>query len=257
MSSSSNSISLPDLRHLQINGGLVELGSSLRLFLPLVPEGYADAQIDDYGGRSRRHYLWQPGVSLSLRVRFSHGVHELVGTAGFGFWNAPFGDPTVPWPTLPKAVWFFYGSPPNDLPLAPQGTGQSWFAATLDATTARALMIAPLAPLVILLNRITAVRRQLWPYIQHRLGIDFAPINETMTDWHDYRLEWQPAYCAFYVDGRLVLHTKQSPRGPLGFVCWLDNQFMVVQANGRFRWGTLPVTRSQWLEIENLQFTKL
>ena len=240
------------LRHLQINGGQVEAGSPLRLFLPPVAARYANAQIDDYGGRKRRKYSWQRGVDLSLQARFSHEAHELVGTAGFGFWNAPFGDPTVPWPALPQAVWFFFGSPPNDLPLAPNEPGCGWFASTLDATTGRALVMAPLAPLVLLLNRITAVRRRLWPMIQQRLGMSFVPITQTMTAWHEYRLLWQSEGCAFFVDGEAVLQTAHSPRGPLGFVCWIDNQYMVVQADGRFNWGTLPTIHNQWLEIKKL-----
>jgi hypothetical protein len=247
----------PTLRHLQINGGIVAPGPPLRLYLPAVEQGYADAQVDDYGGRSRRHYPWQPGVELTLQARFSHGVNDLVGTAGFGFWNAPFGDPTVPWPALPQAAWFFFASPPNDLPLAAAGPGRGWFAATLDATTGQALLMAPLAPFVLLVNQITAVRRRLWPWLQQRLGISFAPIAEDMVAWHEYRLVWRPGGSAFFVDGRPLLQTPHSPRGPLGFVCWLDNQFMVATANGRFRWGTLPVETNQWLEVQNLSITQI
>lgn len=255
--SAGNDFSLPtDLRHLEINGGQVKTGHLLRCTLPAIMDGYADAQVDDYGGRTRRHYPWQPGISLSLQARFSHNRDALVGTAGFGFWNAPFGDPTVPWPALPQAVWFFFGSSPTDLPLASHGLGQGWFAATLDATTAQALLMAPLTPFVLLLNQITAVRRRLWPWVQQRLGISFAPINVAMREWHDYRLLWQPEGCHFFVDNQLLLQTPHSPRGPLGFVCWLDNQFMVVRADGRFRWGTLPVTTKQWLEVQNLKLIK-
>ena len=248
---------LPDWRQLEINGGRVEPGLVTRLFLPITAaDEYVDAQIDDYGSRSRRQYPWQPGIELSLQARFSHNEDDLIGTAGFGFWNAPFGDPTVPWPTLPQTVWFFFGSPPNDLPLAINQPGQGWFAGTLDATTAKALMMAPMAPFTLLLNRITAVRRRLWPWIRERLSISFAPITQTMTEWHQYRLVWQPAGSAFFVDDQLVLQTGHSPRGPLGFVCWLDNQYIVVGIDGRFRWGTLPVTNPQWLEIKNLKLTK-
>jgi hypothetical protein len=104
------------------------------------------------------------------------------------------------------------------------------------------------------LNRVTAVRHRLWPKIQEQLGISFAPITQTMSNWHDYRLVWRRDGCAFFVDDQLLLQTRHSPRGPLGFVCWLDNQYMVVGADGRFRWGTLPVTSSQWLETQNLNF---
>lgn len=244
-------------RRLEINGGVVTSGSPLRLTLPAGRHEYADAQIDDYGGVKRRDYPWQPDITLSLQARFSHLATELVGTAGFGFWNAPFGDPTMPWPTLPQAIWFFYASPPNDLPLAPHGPGRGWFASTLDATTAGALMMAPLAPAVLLLNQITAVRQRLWPWVQQQLGISFTPIKHDMTVWHDYRLAWRAEGSRFWVDGQPILQTKHSPRGPLGFVCWLDNQYMVATANGRFRSGTLPVNQTQWLEIKELKLAKL
>jgi hypothetical protein len=161
--------------------------------------------------------------------------------------------PAKPVPTLPQATWFFFGSPPTDLPLAPAGPGQGWFAATLDATTWQALAIAPLAPPVLLLNQFAALRRRIWPWVQKRLQISCQPIEENMSDWHEYQLFWRKSGCEFWVDGRLSHHTPFSPRGPLGFVCWIDNQFMVATANGRFRWGTLPVAFAQFLEVENLQ----
>ena len=254
-------------RHLEINGGTVNPGPPWHLRLPVTHKGYTDAQIDDYGRipspspspsqakqkYSRRAYPWRPGVRLHLRARFSHAIGRLIGTAGFGFWNAPFGDPTVRWPALPQATWFFYASEPTDLPLAQHGVGRGWFAATLDATTPSALMMAPLAPLVLLLNQSRTLRHRIWPTVQHRLGISYQQLDNDITQWHDYDLHWLPNGCSFQVNGRTVLQTPFSPRGPLGFVCWLDNQYLVVTANGRFRWGTLPIPATQWLEIDNLQ----
>lgn len=249
-------------RRLEMNGGRVEDRPFWRFQLPPTAAGYADAQIDDYGrvrqtkrGHSRRHYPWRPGVHLHLRARFSHEVGSLQGTAGFGFWNAPFGDPTVPWPTLPQAVWFFYASAPSDLPLAESGPGRGWFAATLDATTGRAMSMIPLAPLVLLLNQWPPLRRQLWPIVRRRLGISFQPLAAAMTAWNDYELLWRDDGCAFLVNGRTILHTPFSPRGPLGFVCWLDNQYLVLTSNGRFRWGTLTTKEIQWMEVDRLRIT--
>ena len=181
---------------------------------------------------------------------------DLRGTAGFGFWNHPFA-PNESTFDLPQAVWFFFGSPPNDLPLAPDGLGQGWFVSTLDATTLRAWSMAPVAPLVVLLNRWPRFRQRVWPVVQQRLGISYAPILAAMDAWHDYELTWAKDGCRFLIDGKLVLQTEQSPRGPLGFVCWLDNQFMVVTRNGRFRWGTLPVAESQMLEIRSLNIQSI
>lgn len=240
-------------RRLELNGGRVTNGQHLRLQLPAVAQGYADAQIDDYGQRRRRrHYPWRPGVALQLRARFSHPVGRLVGTAGFGFWNAPFGDPTIRWPALPQATWFFFGSAPTDLPLAPEGPGRGWFAATLDATTATALALAPLAPVLLLLNHVDALRRRLWPLLRRGLGISYAQIQVDITQWHRYKVDWLPGGCRFFVDGDLLLQTPHSPRGPLGFVCWLDNQYMVATPRGRFAAGVLSTAGEQWLEVAEL-----
>ena len=249
-------------RQLELNGGSVSAGTPRRFQLPLLKKGYADAQIDDYGRvrqthrwRPRRHYPWRAGVHMQLQARFSHTAGKLLGTAGFGFWNAPFGDPTIPWPALPQAVWFFYASAPSDLPLAKNGVGRGWFAATLDATTGRAVAMTPLAPVVLLLNQWPRLRHFLWPVIRRQLGISFQQLSVDMMAWHEYDLLWRKDGCEFRVDSKSILQTPFAPRGPLGFVCWLDNQYMVLTVNGRFCWGVLPVKEAQWMEVDDLQIT--
>jgi hypothetical protein len=246
-------------RVLEVNGGRVERDEPgcYRLVLPPVEKGYADAQIDDYGGRKRADYPWRPGSQMALKARFSQAVGEMMGTAGFGFWNAPFGDPTVPWPALPQAAWFFYGSPPSDMPLAVGGPGRGWFASTVNARSKQALSLIPAAPLVLLLNQFRPLRARVWPPVRERLGITFRPLSHNMTEWHSYRLDWTAQGCTFLVDGKVVLQTPVSPSGPLGFVCWVDNQYLVLKVNGRFGWGTLPVVVAQWLEIQDLKVDKL
>ena len=162
-------------RRLEINGGTVGGDSAVKLAIPPTESGYTNAQIDDYGGRERRDYIWRPEqcVTLLLQARFSHPADQLSGTAGFGFWNAPFGDPTVPWPTLPRATWFFLSAPPGDLPLNPDGMGQGFFASTLDSTTLKAISLAPLAPPVVLLNRLTSFKKRIWPRVQNALGMSY------------------------------------------------------------------------------------
>ncbi|MBK8988597.1 MAG: hypothetical protein IPM39_21425 [Chloroflexi bacterium] len=248
-------MNLADFRLLELHGGCVTWGPTTTCWLPPVQSGYADAQFDDYGlatGHGRSHYRWRPGVVLSVHARFSHEADQLVGTGGFGFWNAPFGDPTVRWPALPQATWFFFASAPSDLPLAAAGPGRGWFAATLDAGQGTAVSLIPLAPIIPLLNRLPALQKRLWPATRRRLGISFAPVPVALTAWHHYELVWRPSGCQFRVDGQTMLQSDHSPRGPLGFVCWLDNQYMVATNDGRFRWGVLPVPTTQWLEVQNL-----
>lgn len=242
-------------RVVQLNGGRVTAGDGLRLALSPVSAGYANAQIDDYGRagpRGRAHFNRRPGLTLSLQARFSHDAGELRGTAGFGFWNAPYGDPSVGRPALPQAAWFFFASAPNDLPFAPEPPGRGWFAATVDAGAPAALRMAPLAPAVLALNQFAAARRRLWPAVQRRLGIGYAPLATGLRAWREYRLAWRPDGCRFWVDGHLALATPHSPRGPLGFVCWMDNQYLVLTPRGRFRAGVLSVEEGQWLEIADL-----
>jgi len=241
-------------RVLELNGGRVETGPATRFRLAAGRSGYADAQIDDYGGRDGR-FIHRPGTTLSLQARFSHAAEALMGTAGFGFWNAPYGDPSRRRPSLPQAAWFFFASPPNDLPFAPESPGRGWFAATLDAGTTAALALIPASPFVLALNQFAAVRARLWPAVRKRLGISAAPLTVDLRHWHEYRLAWQPESCRFWVDDRPILATPHAPRGPLGLVCWLDNQYLVLTPRGRFRAGTLRLADEQWMEVAGLQIS--
>lgn len=238
-------------RSLELNGGRVESGPTHRFALPRGATGYADAQIDDYGAPGARFH-WRPGATLRLQARFSHAADALRGTAGFGFWNAPYGDPSHRRLARPQAAWFFFASAPNDLPFAPDEPGRGWFAATIDAARPAALALAPLAPAVALFNQWAAIRRRLWPAVRARLGIHAAPLGVAMRQWHTYELRWRPEGCTFTVDGRAVLATPHAPRGPLGFVCWLDNQFLALTPRGRFRAGVIDVAQEQWLEVADL-----
>ena len=241
-------------RRLALNGGFIQYNSSWHFALPPVAAGYADAQIDDYGlvTIGRRAYPWLPGSTLRLSARFSHSVEQLQGTAGFGFWNAPFGDPTVRWPALPQAAWFFFASKPTDLPFFPSGPGQGWFVATLDASQNKALAWIPAAPAVLLLNQFARFRRILWPRLRSSLSISSCKIPFAMDEWHDYEMSWMADGTIFAIDGVTILETPNSPKGPLGFVCWIDNQYLVATINGRLRWGTLATKETQWLEVKDL-----
>ena len=212
-----------------MNGGRVEQSETCTFRLSPGVVGYADAQIDDYGGRGGAFH-WRPGTRLSLRARFSHNAATLQG-----------------------AAWFFFASAPSDLPFAPEEAGRGWFAGTIDVRPSVAAALLPLSPAVLLLNRIAAARRRIWPGVRRRLGIHASPIAADMTAWHEYRLEWRTDGTRFLVDGAPLLMTPQSPRGPLGFVCWLDNQYLVLTPHGRFRAGTLHTGIQQWMEIADLR----
>jgi hypothetical protein len=78
-----------------------------------------------------------------------------------------------------------------------------------------------------------------------------------MDEWRLYELDWRPEGCIFRIDGSPVLRTPHSPRGPLGFVAWIDNQYLVATPTGRFRWGTEPSTQSQSLALRDLRLERL
>ncbi len=236
-----------------VGNGVVEQRNDAMLFRihDTDTRRYSNAQIDDYRRLPRQHLRWRPPLQLRVQARFSHPAGMLRGTAGFGFWNDPFMMSGARRPALPRAIWFFYASPPSDMQLALDVPGCGWKAATLDATRMGALALTPLAPLAVLAMRLHPLYRRLWPAIQHALGIQEAPLPVDMTDWHVYTLEWLSGWANFYVDGELILGRAPSPRGPLGFVMWIDNQYMIVTPQGRLGWGLLETNGEQWMEISH------
>jgi hypothetical protein len=237
---------------------------------------YSDAQLDDYSGLPRRRYPHRPPLRLSLKARFSHDLKHnhrdtkdtekinaqwsshlrgaLIGTAGFGFWNNPFGAQSNI-PTLPQAIWFFFASPPSNMALALDVPGWGLKAACIDAGRASALACAPLAPSVMLACRSRRLYRALWPRIQRALAISesLLPAGFQMTEWHMYALEWRRDGARWQVDGQTLLETDRAPRGPLGFVAWIDNQYAIVTPWGKVGAGLLDILDEQWLEIDEVE----
>jgi len=240
-------------RHVVGAGALEPTGSSLRFAtVDAASHEYSNAQIDDYQGLPRRRFPWRPPLDLTVHARFSHPAGELRGTAGFGFWNDPFMMTGARAPTLPRALWFFYSSPPSDMKLDLETPGHGWKAATVDALRPAALPLALLAPPAVLLMNVRSFYRRLWPPIRRRLNVAEAALTADMTRWHTYALEWEQERSRFSVDGVLVLEEAPSPRGPLGFVMWLDNQYLVATPQGRFGWGALDAPGRQWMEVDSL-----
>jgi hypothetical protein len=257
----------PHWRRYVVGGGTLEQTAS---GLRLVTAGadarhYANAQIDDYRGLPRRRFRWRPPLRLSVRARFSHGLGSgspggsagLQGTAGFGFWNDPFLMTGARVPTLPRAIWFFCASQPSDIKLDLHTPGWGWKAATIDALHPRAWLLAPFAPVAVLLMNARPLYRALWPPIQRALKVREARVEAEMTEWHTYVLEWGADQAQFCVDDAVVLAGAPSPPGPLGFVMWVDNQYLVARPWGRFGWGVLEVPGRQWLEVSHFDIESL
>jgi hypothetical protein len=213
---------------------------------------YTDAQIDDYQGVPRGRLPWHAPLTMTVRARFSHNSDALSGTAGFGFWNDPFMMTGARWPTLPRAIWFFYASPRSNMKLDLATPGCGWKATTIDALGWPFLLLAPTAPVTMPLMHVRSLRRRLWPIAQQAIRVSEASIGVDMTAWHTYVLEWGTDRARFLVDDRVVLDCDTPPQGRLGCVIWLDNQYAVVTPWGRLGYGLLDAPGRQWMELESL-----
>lgn len=209
---------------------------------------YSNAQIHDYGGY---HFQHRAPLRLRLDAQFSHSVDDLRGTAGFGFWNHPF-DPHSWRMRLPQAVWFFFGSPPLELPLALDVPAHGFKAATMDAVSPLFWGLLPFSPLGFLLTRIPAVYRPLWRIGQHSLRVSEHLLTHDITTWRAYALDWSRDGITFSIDDAVIYRTTYSPSGKLGFVAWIDNQYAIVTPQGKFGWGLLDCEQEQWLKIRDI-----
>ncbi len=246
-----NDLNLQVKTHLVGTGRIEVIHSVSRLLLSSATRThYSDAQLDDRLVYPNQSLIHHPPLRLRLRARFSH--EALSGTAGFGFWNNPIPALSNPVP-LPRAIWYFYASPPSHMDLALGVPGSGWKAAMIDATKLSALVLAPFALPVVFLNRSQRLYNRIWPFVQRNLTIEEAllPLS-LLPDWHTYLIDWGTHHVIFRVDDEVVLETDQSPRGPMCFVAWIDNRLAIVTPTGAVQFGLFDVTQPQWLEIEDL-----
>ncbi|MEM7132409.1 MAG: hypothetical protein AAF702_39265 [Chloroflexota bacterium] len=181
----------------------------------------------------------------------------IAGTAGFGFWNDPFMMTGRRSPTLPRALWFFYSSSPSDMQLAYGIQGWGWKAAVIDCLRPPFYLLLPTAPIGVLLMHSQLLYRLLWPIAQRAMHVQEKLLSHPMELWHHYELEWLPNEVKFWIDGELVFYTSCAPRGPLGLVIWLDNQFMIVRPTGVIRSGLVANEERERLEISNLTISRI
>jgi hypothetical protein len=227
-----------------------------RATLRLPPgQSYADAQLDDTQTLAREWFRWKPPLRFSVRARTS--ISDPRGTFGFGFWNDPFslslgmGGAARKLPAAPQCAWFFYGSPPHDLPLADGVPGFGWKAQILAFRRLPPLLLAPMAAGGALLAALTLTRR--WAFRQARgfYSADESLLEIDPSAWHEYAIEWTASAVRFFVDEVEVLTSSHPPRPPLGLVLWIDNQYAVASSEKGFGFGVLPLGREQALELED------
>jgi len=227
-----------------------------RLEIPAGAAGsYRLAQLDDYFALPRGRFPFVAPASLSLRCRISESL--LPGTWGFGFWNDPFmfslglQGAARRLPVLPNAAWFFHASPESQLSLRNQLPGNGFLAQSFSSPKIPALLMAPgllAAPLLLsktFARWIRAVLRKIIDEGSARLGLD-------VTQWHTYSLDWNPTRVEFSIDGAAAFETSVSPKGPLGLVIWIDNQFAAFTPGGKINAGTEQNPVPAWMEIETV-----
>ncbi len=233
------------------HGAIEHEPGRIRFLLNPSPARYiSDAQIHDYYGRGGEGFPWYPPLHMLVRARFSHT--EIVGTAGFGFWNNPFtlhGEVVA----APNNVWFFYASPPSDMHLLPEIPGWGWKAAVLDGGR----VPGPAMAVAQRLLRFPSLVRPLGRLARTRVRAAEALLPHPLTEWRTYELRWTARGCTFWVEGEVVLETTCSPTPPLGFVAWVDNQYAVARPDGEIAFGRLEVPQRQWLELERVEIRPL
>jgi hypothetical protein len=259
-------------------GSLAQDGEILRLSMPPVSrKQYADGQIDDYHGLRRSRFPWTPPLRLRVRARASHRAAtstpphfhtsastpphlidstpaspHLLGTAGFGFWNDPFTLTGGSVLAAPSVLWFFYASPPSDMARVEGVPGWGWKAATLDSARIPALLLGPAAAIAVLLTKIPGLGLPVMASARRAMRISERLLDTPLVEWHDYEIEWGAHEAIFHVDGHEVLRAPDPPRGPLGFVAWIDNQYAVATPQGKFGFGLVETHEPQWLELQYL-----
>lgn len=243
----------PQLRR-AAGGEIRDIAGGWRLSIPAGEAGtYRLAQLDDYGGLGRSSFPHQAPTGLVLSARAS--AAELPGTWGFGLWNDPLGMSLgfgggQKLPTLPDAAWFFFASPENYLALRAGLPGSGALAAVYRAPRWPALLALGLPALPGLLW--PPVSRALRRAASRLLPQDALQVEVDPRDWQHYRLEWQAGEVEFAVNGDRVFRSPVAPRGPLGLVLWLDNQYAAWRPDGRLGYGTLA-NPAAWIEIRDLQ----
>ncbi len=236
-----------------VNGSRVEqINGIYRLSIPPATDAvYVDAQLDDYDKTLPMQFANRPPQHLTVRARCSHPQSQLKGTAGFGFWNHPFGQEGQLLAS-PCNVWFFNASAESDLRTKPGFAGHGFTAAVLHAPPLPSNKNAMSGVLLRGLDRLLQMKpvsRVVMAAAQRMVQADERQLDLDLTQWHTYEVLWESRSTRFLVDGREVLRSTVSPHGPLGFVAWIDN-YKAIAANGNYQFGYVSCTYEQWLEVQ-------
>jgi hypothetical protein len=217
---------------------------------------YRLAQLDDHQNIARSRYPYRPPLRIELEARAS--APDLPGTWGFGLWNDPYGMSFVPgngifrFPALPNALWYFNSSPLCYLSFRNDKPGNGFLAQVFSSPGFDPLLIR--ASLAFPFSH-RATRRMLARLIDEdavRINGPAEAESFDVTAWHHYALDWSAEGAHLAVDGVRLLDTPISPRGPLGIVIWIDNQFAGYTPQGKVSFGVQRNPVPAWMDIRDL-----
>jgi hypothetical protein len=172
----------------------------------------------------------------------------LRGTTGFGFWNDPL-NAKGRFVAVPSYVWFLHAAPPFWL-----GDDRKATAGGLVAGTMRGLAV-PRAAIAAanLALRLSGAERLVTRFGERRVAPAEVPlpIDLDLWTWHDFGIDWRRDGVDFSVDGVAVasIPSDLTPHRPVGFVAWIDNNWLDVDAEGRYRFGRHDAPGRQTLEL--------
>lgn len=205
----------------------------------------SDAEIDDHRTAPRWNLHWSPPLTMTVRARFSHAAGELIGTAGFGFWNDPF-DWTGNVQAPPNALWFFYASPQSDMSFVRGMRGHGWRAGFLNGGTANPVTMA----IGNALFKMPGMDKLVFATAEKMMRAQECLLDEIdMTGWHTYKIEWRPEEAIFWVDDQEKFRAANPPTVPLGFVAWVDNNATTMGPGKEFSFTRVAVPFREWMEV--------
>jgi len=254
----------PDLQINKTPGAGVErlTDGGWKLSLPTSNKKYHCSQLDDYKHLDRSDFAWTPGSVLSLEARVSQA--DLKGTWGFGFWNDPFqvrfgikggSFSGRRLPVLPNSTWFFYAAPPNYLTFRDNHPSQGLLAAVFSSALIPSWILGLGVPVLPLLG-IPLTARYIRKCISNFINEDAKLLQHDVTSWNNYEIHWNQVMIEYMLNGEIIWCTRIVPKGRLGFLIWIDNQYAAFSDKGVFKTGLSEISENHWLEVKNIRVKK-
>jgi hypothetical protein len=122
---------------------------------------------------------------------------------------------------------------------------------------------SPRLPSVLSLLGLPALPFLLWPNTarilrkaaQALIDEDAMALDIDVTEWHAFSLGLAKQGVDFSIDGRVVFSTPMLPKGRLGLVVWIDNQYFRFTPDGKIGFGFLGSGTAQSMLIQNLSLS--